>query len=411
LVEAKLDASVPIGLDKEPASPAALVAYRTGTVIVNVIAASGNARLTYIKPGPEIRATSRSRGRRAAQGRNSRVVRDMSTAHDPIHDIAHLGHVELMTPKLEESLWYFTELLGMAVTDRGAGCAYLRGYGDYAHTTLKLTAAAEPGVGHIAWRARSPAALERRVTVIEREGLGIGWINGDLGHGPAFQFTDPDGHRMEVYFEERRYAAPDGLRSTLRNLPMKYPSHGIGVRRTDHLALLCRDVARNRRFAAECLGFALREQVVYENGTREIGSWMSPSPIHHELAYVLDTAGEQGRLHHFSLWTDNRDDVLRAADVFMENGIFIEAGPSKHNNSQAFYVYSYEPGGNRIEIYTGSFLVFAPDFETVVWDETARGTGVYWGAPLPESFLRYATPPLKAGTIGARREKGPGSAA
>jgi hypothetical protein len=58
LAEAKLDASVPIGLDNEPASPAALAAYRTGTVIVNVIAASGNARLTYIKPGPEIRATS-----------------------------------------------------------------------------------------------------------------------------------------------------------------------------------------------------------------------------------------------------------------------------------------------------------------------------------------------------------------
>jgi catechol 2,3-dioxygenase len=73
--------------------------------------------------------------------------------------------------------------------------------------------------------------------------------------------------------------------------------------------------------------------------------------------------------------------------------VFIEAGPAKHNNSQAFYIYSYEPGGNRVEIYTGSFLVFAPDFEPVVWDETARGTGVYWGAALPESFLHYATPP------------------
>ena len=66
--------------------------------------------------------------------------------------------------------------------------------------------------------------------------------------------------------------------------------------------------------------------------------------------------------------------------------------PSKHNNSQAFYIYSYEPGGNRVEVYSSGFFVFAPDFETVVWDEEARGTGVYWGAPLPESFLNYATP-------------------
>jgi len=321
----------------------------------------------------------------------------MAPADEPIRDIAHLGHVELLTPCLDDSLRYFTELLGMAVTDTEGGSAYLRGYGDYAHTTLKLTAAKEPGVGHVAWRAASPAALGRRVAAIARTGLGIGWCNGDVGHGKSFQFHDPDGHLMEIYYEESRYAAPEGMRSTLRNLPMKYPGQGIGVRRTDHLALLCQDVAQNRLFMQDTLGLALREQVVYRNGTQEIGSWMSPSPVHHEVAYVVDPTGSHGRLHHFSLWTDNRDDVLRAADIFRENGVFIEAGPSKHNNSQAFYIYSYEPGGNRIEIYTGSFLVFAPDFEPVVWDEMARGDGVYWGAPLPASFLDYATPNVAGG--------------
>ena len=64
---------------------------------------------------------------------------------------------------------------------------------------------------------------------------------------------------------------------------------------------------------------------------------------------VLDVKGASGRLHHISLWVDNREDVLRAADVLAENGIFIEAGPSKHNNSQGFYLYSYEPSGNRVE--------------------------------------------------------------
>src|SRR5690606_15962777 len=82
-----------------------------------------------------------------------------------------------------------------------------------------------------------------------------------------------------------------------------------------------------------------------------------------QLAYVVDLKGAHGRLHHFSLWVDNRDDVMRAADILIENGIFIEAGPSKHNNSQGFYLYTYEPGGNRVEIYSGSFLVVAPDWE------------------------------------------------
>ena len=45
-----------------------------------------------------------------------------------------------------------------------------------------------------------------------------------------------------------------------------------------------------------------------------------------------------------------------------------------------------------MEIYTGSFLVVAPDWEPVIWDEEERGTGTYWGAALPPSFIQYATP-------------------
>ena len=32
-----------------------------------------------------------------------------------VHDIAHLSHVELLTPRLEESLFYFREILGMEI--------------------------------------------------------------------------------------------------------------------------------------------------------------------------------------------------------------------------------------------------------------------------------------------------------
>ncbi len=325
-------------------------------------------------------------------------------AEEPIQDIAHLGHIELLTPQPDESLWYFTTLLGMERVHVEGQSAYLRGYGDYAATTLKLTESDKAGVGHIAWRAASPQALERRAQAIEQAGLGLGWSNGDFGHGKCYRFKDPDGHHMEIYFDEEKYAPPEHLRSTLKNLPMKYPAHGVGVRRTDHLAVLCQDVPKNRVFAETVLGLKLREQVVYEDGAREIGSWMSSNAVHHELAYVVDVKGASGRLHHMSFWVDERSDVLRAADIFSENGIFIEAGPSKHNNSQAFYLYSYEPGGNRIEIYTSGFFVYAPDFEPVVWDEQTRGTGVYWGGALPESFLNYATPVVEDAAPGEAGE-------
>ena len=37
----------------------------------------------------------------------------------------------------------------------------------------------------------------------------------------------------------------------------------------------------------------------------------------------------------------------------------------------------------------------SPDWEPVTWNEDERGTGVYWGGALPESFISYATPDLK----------------
>ena len=317
-----------------------------------------------------------------------------------------VGRVELLTPQPDRSLWYFRDVLGMEVVHREGQSVYLRGYGDYAAATLKLTEARDAGVGAISWRAISPQAIERRAKAIEAAGLGLGWTDGGFGRGRCYQFRDPDGHRMDLYYDETAYRAPEPLRSTLKNLPQKYTARGVNVRRIDHLALLASDVPANRRFAQEVLGFQLREQVIFEGGRVEIGSWLSSSPVHHEVAYVIDNKAAHGRLHHFSMWIDNREDVLRAADILIENGITIEAGPSKHNNSQGFYLYSYEPGGNRVEIYSGSYLVFAPDWQVVTWDETERGTGVYWGTKLPESFINYATPNIQA-PVAAGAEKVP----
>jgi catechol 2,3-dioxygenase len=311
-------------------------------------------------------------------------------------DVAHLGALELLTPQPDKSLWFFRDVLGMEVVHRDSASVHLRGYGDHAASTLTLTEAARPGIGRIYWRASSPEAAARRAAAIAAAGGGIGWTEGDFCRGRCYRFRDPDGHPMAIYFEEEKYRASPPLRSTLKNLPMKYVGRGVNVRRLDHLAVLCRDVPANRRFAQELLGFRLHEQVLFEHGSTEIGAWLSPSIMHHQLAYVVDVKAASGRLHHISLWVDNREDVLRAADILSESGIFIEAGPARHNNSQGFYLYAYEPGGNRVEIYSGSYLVFAPDWEPITWNEEERGSGVYWGGALPRSFLDYATPDAEA---------------
>ena len=152
-------------------------------------------------------------------------------AEEPIYDLAHLAHAELLTPKPDESLRFFVDVMGMTESGRQGDSVYLRGWDDYERQTLKLTAAAKPGLGHYALRAASPQALQRRVAALEVSGLGQGWSDGDLGHGPAYCFRDPDGHPMEIYYETEWYQAPAELRAALKNQASKYPARGASVRR------------------------------------------------------------------------------------------------------------------------------------------------------------------------------------
>lgn len=316
----------------------------------------------------------------------------MSTVHEARQDVAHLGHVEIFTPRPAESLHFFAEVFGMQVTHRQGQSVYLRAWGDYERYTLKLSEARQAGLGHVAWRVMSPQALERLATTLSAGDAGRGWNEGDAGHGPAYQFVDPDSHPMEIYYETEKYLAPEELRSRLFNQPQKFTGRGAAVRRIDHVNLLCQSVPTNRSFLQETLGFKLRELLQPEVDGPEEGAWLSVTPLVHDIAYTRDLSGSRGRLHHIAYWLDTREEILRAADLLSENDIFIEAGPAKHNITQAFYLYLYEPGGNRVEVYSGSYLIFAPDWEPIIWRRPQRGRGVYWGGTLPESFKTYGTP-------------------
>ena len=52
-------------------------------------------------------------------------------------DLAHLGHLEMLTPKPEESLRFFVDVLGMTESGRQGDSVYLRGWDDYERHTLE----------------------------------------------------------------------------------------------------------------------------------------------------------------------------------------------------------------------------------------------------------------------------------
>src|SRR5262245_13860676 len=208
----------------------------------------------------------------------------MAHVDEPIYDVAHLSHIELLTPRPEESLRFFTDVLSLQVVGQQGQSVYLRGYGDYERSTLMLTEARAAGIGHAAFRCDSPAALARRTQQLGDAGR---WVDADSGHGPAYQFRGPDGHLFELFYETTRYVPSPSERPYLKNQPQRLPHGGARARQLDHLNLLSSDVLRDRSFFQQQLGFRLSEHIVMDNG-RETGAWLRVTSKSYDLVFTQD---------------------------------------------------------------------------------------------------------------------------
>jgi catechol 2,3-dioxygenase len=307
-------------------------------------------------------------------------------------DVAHVGHIELFTPEFDRSLAFFTGVVGLHESGRQGDSVYLRAWGDYEWHTLKLTRRTTSGLGHLGLRVRDDATLRQLITGLHAASIDGQWVE-DIGHGPAYRCVTPDGHAVELYWETRRFVATPEVSTAYKNQPQRYVPRGIAPRRLDHVNLLARDVTATRRFFHDQLGLRLTEQIIFDDGT-EMGAWLAATNKSYDVAISRDKSGASGRLHHFTYMMDSREDVLRAADILRDADVPIETGPHKHSIGQTFFLYCYEPGGNRFEIGAGGFLILDPDWKSVVWTQAERSKGQAWGLQTVSTFHTHGTPPV-----------------
>ena len=313
-------------------------------------------------------------------------------AHPENFDLSHMGAIELFTPKFDESLHFFRDLLAMREVARIGDSAYLRCWDDYQQYSLKLTASDTNGVGRTLFRTSSEEALQRRVAAIEKSGLGHGWRDPEVGVGRSYEFEDPDGHLMAIYYDTERYVAGDEDRPALKNQASAFPSAGINVRRLDHINYLASDVNAAGEFWRDVMMARESERVRLDDG-RYGAWWFRFQQKSYDVVYSDDWSGARGRFHHFALAPDTREDILKAADIFLENKIHIEFGPYKHAINQTFFIYVWEPGGNRIELANaGARLILDPDWPVVEWSQAERAKGQAWGAKTVPTFHTHGTP-------------------
>jgi catechol 2,3-dioxygenase len=291
--------------------------------------------------------------------------------------LSPLTHVELLTPDLEKSVAYARDILGLDVVADAGDSVYLRCWGDYYLYSLVLTAAEQPGLGHAAWRAEGPEQLRQAVDRIQAAGTEGEWLDGSFGHGPAFRFTGPGGHRQELFWEVDRAVAPAGEESVYPERPQRRQARGLGVRILDHVTVTAPDVREFARWSRANLGHRIMAAVEPQPGAPWMFAVMTNNEKAHDLGCIQDFEGQSGRLHHLAFWVETNHELTEGAKFILEQGHRIDQGPGQHGIGEQNYLYFRDPAGLRYELNSGGYRNYVPDWEPVIWSPEQGSNNVY----------------------------------
>ena len=311
------------------------------------------------------------------------------TRYPPPFNITRASHLELLVADLDRSLRFYVEVIGLAVTHRDGGAAWLRGMEESGHHSLVLRTAAEPACTRLGFRVFLEDELEQLAGDLAARGLAPRWIEEEF-QGRTLRVADPQGVPLE--FCARMPPQP-------RLLTRFHLYRGGGALRLDHFQLHVPDVRALAGFYTD-LGFRISDYFVDQPDDDDpLGLFMYRKNNPHDMV-LLTRPGPQ--LHHFGYIVSESHCLFRALDTAGGIGFAhcFERGPGRHGQGHVFYVYFRDPDGHRVEILPPAIQLMDFDDKPARWHSGNRFT---WDLPPPKKWLHQATPfaavPLREASV------------
>lgn len=297
-------------------------------------------------------------------------------------DIVRAAHLELFVTDLAASRRFYVELLGLHVSEQSDDALYLRGFEERHHHSLVLRQGPQAKVGHLSFLVRTPACLEALERHFADSGCTPTFVEGaEPGQGTALRVRDELGFPLEFVHELGQ------AESLLRRF---HEHRGAHIQRLDHFNLHVPDV--EAAFPVwRARGFRCSEFISTDPPDERLWAvWLYRKPDVHDVALMN---GRGPRLHHVGFWVAESQSVLRACDILAAAGeaARIERGPGRHGVSNAFFLYTRDPDGHRIELYTSDYYTGDPDLVPLRWSATDPQRGTFWGHRAPASWFEESS--------------------
>jgi catechol 2,3-dioxygenase len=299
----------------------------------------------------------------------------------PPFNITRASHLVLTSRDLAKARDFYTEVIGLKVTDESATTIHLHGVEERAHHSLTLKRTKEePGCERVGFRVFEDEDLERAKAHFDANGVPAKFVNVPF-QGRTLHVADATG--MPLEFCARMKMLPRVHAHT-------HEHKGASALRLDHFQVLVPDVALAASFYA-ALGFRVSDY--YSRGERIIGSFLFRKDNPHDLVF-FERAGP--RFHHAAYIAPSVPGVIRGLEAAGQLGFVdnIEHGPGHHGHGHSFYVYLRDPDGHRVELTLNAVQMIDIDEEPVQHDATA-GTNL-WGPPPPRSWFEECSPLIGA---------------
>ncbi|TCT05458.1 VOC family protein [Aquabacter spiritensis] len=290
------------------------------------------------------------------------------------------SHAVLTSRDLPKSREFYTEVLGLVVSDEDADTLYLRGLEERAHHSLVIKrTVGRPMCERIGLRVFDEEDLDRARHTFEKLQLACEVVDLPF-QGRTLHTRDVMGVPLEIVASMEHRPRRD----------MQVQEHkGGAARRFDHYQITAPDI---RKLADFYTGLGCRIADYLMAGDHPVGVFLQMKDTPYDLVF-LERDGPA--YHHCGYVIPDVQSMLRACDTLGELGWgdCVEYGPGKHSVGHSYYVYLLDPDGHRVELLLPPIVYMDGDDAPHVWDVTQvpRATEA-WGLPPRRSWFSNRSP-------------------